>query len=80
MATARVLLFKGGAGAGPRVERSEPKQGVVWRSTSKGTYTRRYIHKAVHTHGGPWPPLESCYFKGVQVLAPVSSEASRSKG
>ena len=24
MATARVMLFKGGAGAGPRVERSDP--------------------------------------------------------
>ena len=43
MAYAGVLLFKGGAGAGPRVERSEPKQGVVWRCT----------HKAVHTQGGP---------------------------
>ena len=27
VATAEVMLFKGGAGAGPRIERSEPK---VW--------------------------------------------------
>ena len=27
VATAGVMLFKGGAGAGPRVERSEPKVG-----------------------------------------------------
>ena len=30
VATAGVMLFKGGAGAGPRVERSEPKVGGGW--------------------------------------------------
>ena len=42
VATSGVLLFKGGTGAGSRVEQSEPKQGEVWRST----------HKAGHTKGG----------------------------
>ena len=69
VATAGVLLFKGGAGAGPRVERSEPERGG-------GGCT----HKAVHTQGGLWPPHESCYLRGVRGLAPASSEASRRKG
>ena len=42
VATARVLLFKGRAGAGSCIERSEPQQGVGWCS----------ICKAVHTQGG----------------------------
>ena len=42
VATAGVLLFKGGAGVGPCVERSELKQWEVWRST----------YKAMHTQGG----------------------------
>ena len=56
MATARVLLFKGVARAGPRVERSEPKQGLVWRSAHKamhtqgGAHTRQCTHKAVYGH------------------------------
>ena len=81
MATAGVLLFKGGAGAGPRVERIEPKQGVVWRSTHKavhtqgGAHTRRCTHKAVHTQGGLWPPQKSCYLRGMWGLAPALSEA-----
>ena len=56
MATAGALLYKGGAGAGPRFERSEPKQGVVWRSTHNavhtqvGTHTRRCMHNAVCGH------------------------------
>ena len=29
--------------------------------TQGGAYTRRCIHKAVHTQGGLWPPQESCY-------------------
>ena len=44
---AGVLLFKGGVGAGPRVEQSELKQGG-----SGGPHTRRCIHKVVHTQGG----------------------------
>ena len=37
VANAGVLLSKGGggAGAGPRLERSDLKQGVVWRSIGK---------------------------------------------
>ena len=47
--TARVLSFKGGGvWVGPRVKRSEVKQGEVWQST----HTRRCIHKVVHTQGG----------------------------
>ena len=44
MATTRVLRFKRGAGNGPRVERSEPRQVKIWRST----------HKAMHTQGGAY--------------------------
>ena len=73
MATVGVLCFKGGARAGPRVERrelcvelSELKQGEVWRST----------HKAVQTQGGEWPPEEFCYLRGLRGLAPWSSKAS----
>ena len=32
--------------------------------TEGGAYTRRGIHKAVHTQGGLWPPQESCYLRG----------------
>ena len=45
--------LRGGIGLGPRVKRSGPKQGEVWRSTHKavhtqgGTHTRRCKHKAV---------------------------------
>ena len=66
VATARVLLFKGGAGAGPCIEQSEPS---VQRSELRctmcvervdGAHTRRCIRKAGHRQGGPWPPQESC--------------------
>ena len=75
VATVGVLLFRGGAGAGPRVERSEPGHWGGWRST----------HKAVHTQGGAHrrrfvATAGVLLFKGVRGLAPVSSEASRSKG
>ena len=81
MATARVLLFKGGARAGPRVERSEPKR-ILAVHTRGGAYTRQCTHKAVHTQGGLWPPQESCYFRGVGLAGPsrqASSAASRVK-
>ena len=45
--------------------------------TQGGARTRQCIHKAGHTQGGLWPPQESCCLRGVQGLAPVSSEASR---
>ena len=41
MATAEVLLYKGGAGAGPRVERSELKHG----GGGAVPHTRQCIHK-----------------------------------
>ena len=78
VAIAGVLLFKGGAGTGPRVEKSEAS---VERSDPKrrfgGPHTRRCIHKAMHTQGGLWPPQESCYLRGVWGLAPALSEARR---
>ena len=81
MATAGVLLFKGGAGVGARVERSGLS---VERSEPQGMFgcphTTWCIHKVVHTQGGLWPPQESCYLRGVQGLAPVSSEASCRQG
>ena len=46
VATVGVLLFKGGAGVGPRVERSELQRRFGC------PYTRQCIHKAVHTQGG----------------------------
>ena len=39
VAIAGVLIFKGGAGAGPHIQQSEPKQGVVWQSTGKAAHT-----------------------------------------
>ena len=75
MATAGVLLFKVREGAGPRMERSEPQQGVGWRS----------IGKAVHTQGGAdkrryVATARVLLFKRGAGLAPASSEASRSRG
>ena len=49
MATAGVLLSKGVAEAGPRVERSEMKQGVVWQSIGKAVHTQGGAHKGHHT-------------------------------
>ena len=46
MATARLLLFKGGVGAGPRIERSEPKEGVVLRSTGNAG-CKQYVGDAL---------------------------------
>ena len=77
VATAGVLLLKGGTGAGPRVERSEPKHGGLAVRTQGGAHTRWYTQKAVHTKGGLWPPEESCNLRGP---APAWSEASRSMG
>ena len=67
MANVGVLPFKGCAGLGPRLQRSETKQGVVWERTHKvvhtqgGAYTRRCTHKAVGCYfkgGGDWPPFQ----------------------
>ena len=45
VATAGVLLSKGGAGAGPRAKRSELKQGVFRRSTGNAAHTKGGTHK-----------------------------------
>ena len=45
VATARALLFKGRVGACPRIEQSEPQQGVGWRSTGKVVHTQGGAHK-----------------------------------
>ena len=45
--------------------------------TEGGAYTRRCIHKAVHIQGGLWPPQESCYFRGVQGLAPRRAKRAK---
>ena len=60
MATARVFFFKGGAGASPRIERSEPS---IKRSKPRQRKVWRPTHKAVHTQGGVWPLQESCYLR-----------------
>ena len=75
-ATVGVLLFKGGAGAGPRAEQSEPSVERSEVHTQGGAYTRWCTHKAVQTQSGLWPPVESCYLRGVRGLVPLSSEAS----
>ena len=51
VATVGVLVFKGG---GPRVERSEPKEVVVWRSTGNAR-CKRYVeasHIPIRGGGG----------------------------
>ena len=73
MAAVGVLLFKGGARAGPRVQQSELQARFGYPHTEGGQ--RGCAHKAVHTQGGLWPPQESCYLRGVRGLAPASSEA-----
>ena len=83
MATARVLLFKGVARAGPRIKRSKPSfkqssQGAqcVWEGLAQGSaYTRRCTHKAVHTQGGAHPRWSAAtarvlLFQGVARVSP----------
>ena len=68
--TVGVLLFNGGAGASPRVERSEPKHGEGWWSTHKAVYyTRWCTHKVVHAECGLRPPQKSCYLRRVRGTA-----------
>ena len=64
MATAGVLLFKGGAGRAPAASEARRLSSAASRSKGFGcAHTRRCIHKAVHTQGGLWPPQESCYLR-----------------
>ena len=71
VATVGVLLCKEGAANGPRVERSEQKQGVLRQSIGKtvhtqgGAHTRRCAPRAVHR------PFYFCYFRGKVGLAPA---------
>ena len=71
VATAGILILKGGVGAGPQVEQSEPKQGEVGQSR----------HKAVHAQGGAHTRQSVAtarvfLFKGGAGAAPASSEAN----
>ena len=74
VATARVLLFKGRVGAGPRIERSELLQGFGWWSKGKAIHTQGSAHtssstqRAVRGHCtslvieagcGGWPPRQA---------------------
>ena len=51
VATAGVMLFKGGAGACPRMEQSEPRCAMCLGGVG-AAYTRWCIHKVVHIQGG----------------------------
>ena len=65
MATAGVLLFQEGVGAGPHVKRSELKFTTVGVHTQGVAYTRQFVATA-----GVF------FFQGAAGLAPVSSKAS----
>ena len=72
-----LVIFFGGGGDAKRAQAT----GGLAVHTQGGAYTRRCIHKAVHTQGRLRPPQKSYYLRGgVQGLAPASGEASRSKG
>ena len=69
VATARALLFQGGAGVGPRVKRTELRCTMCVGRVGDAR-TRRCIHKLGHTPGGLWPPQASCYFRGCEGWPP----------
>ena len=80
LATARVLLFKGGCLCWPPrgAKRAEARGGLAVH-TQSGAYTRWCTHNAVHTQGGLWLLQEFCYLRGgVQGLPP--DERSELKG